>query len=63
MSDQFEIPEDITPQEMARAMFRRPVKRQGRRMVKLEIAEPDPDDPDWTPLRRVDGGLGEDGRD
>ena len=52
----FELPEDITPQEMAGALFRRPVKRQDRQMVRLEIAEPDEADPDWTPLRRVDEG-------
>ncbi len=59
MPDQFELPEDITPQEMAGALFGRSVKRQGRKMVKLEIAEPDENDPDWTPLRRVSGGDGE----
>ena len=55
MPDQFEIPADITPQEMARAMFGRPVRKQGRKMVRLEITEPDESDPDWTPLRGVDG--------
>lgn len=55
MPDQFEIPKDITPQEMARAMFGRSVRKQGRKMVRLEIAEPDETDPDWTPLHRVDG--------
>ncbi len=60
MPDQFEIPEDITPQELAGALFGRPVRREGREMVRLEIAEPDEADPDWTPLHRVDGGEGED---
>ena len=55
MPDQFEIPEDVTVEEMAGALFRRPVKKEGRKMVRLEIAEPDVTDPDWTPLRRVYG--------
>ena len=60
MPDQFEIPEDITASELAGVLFGRPVRRQGRKMVKLEIAEPDESDPDWTPLRRVDEDGGED---
>ena len=54
MPDQFEMPEDITPHELAGALFGRPVRKEGRKMVRLEIAEPDETDPDWTPLRRVD---------
>ena len=56
MPDQFEIPEDITPQELARALFGKPVRKEGRKMVRLEITEPDATDPDWVPLRRVDEG-------
>ena len=59
MPDQFEMPEDITPRELAGALFGKPVSRQGRRMVNLEIAEPDESNPDWTPLRRVDGDSGD----
>ena len=59
MPDQFEIPEDITVEEMAGALFGRPVRKEGRKMVRLEIAEPDEANPDWTPLRRVDGGKGD----
>ena len=59
MPVEFELPEDVTPEEMAGALFGRPVRREGRKMVQLEIAEPDESDPDWTPLRRVDDGDGD----
>ncbi len=61
MPDQFEIPEDITVEEMAGVLFGRPVRKEGRKMVRLEIAEPDEADPDWVPLRRVDEVDGMDG--
>ena len=61
MPTEFELPEDVTPEEVAAALFGRPVRRAGRKMVKLEIAEPDENDPDWTPLRRVEDGEGDDG--
>lgn len=52
--ERMRLPEDVTPEELAAAMFGKPIRTEGRRMVELEIQEPDEDDPDWTPLRRVD---------